>query len=456
MCVLMLMLCQVRAVHHERLAHYYDVIVVSTASHVYEEQSLYRHLASLTGGGMSTTIHIDNHRASNSITGDYDGDTMEVFWDPDIVQSFRPRDPRVFAVEPSRVKECLEKNTDTVSEFLRQVPPAAEETFKIYSVQRYLLGALQDKSLVGQYSNWWENSSYHNGYDHPDTIFLAYMCVSFLSRCELCVLISIRFCAILDGSKTGVTVIPSVYREHCKNRIWQSRGPSWKENEDECKWKDTSNMLNLTRPNALGPFVMDRMRKIIERVCAEQSARIDIALPADCRAPCDNDLVRPWEEACHRADEVAKLGFVKMKEELEAMRIHVEAMFDEAKQQMDAAKAGSKAQHGKSGASFTDLPIEKRQDTLRALSRKFHAAPASLLCFDAPAARRLKASYAYIYDRARTELRKPNWSRFPWDVATRALCEIKAEALGSSKTVTHDFYHWMSISRSFLRKHSDK
>lgn len=100
---------------------------------------------------------------------------MEVFWDPDIVQAFNEPNPHIYAVEPPTVKACLQKNTATVTEYLSQLPSGASEEYKIYSLQKYLLGALQDKSLVGQYSTWWENSTYAKGYDHPETIFLAYM-----------------------------------------------------------------------------------------------------------------------------------------------------------------------------------------------------------------------------------------------------------------------------------------
>ena len=43
---------------HERLSHYNDVIVVSTASHIYKGESLERHLASLTGGGKQESTNI--------------------------------------------------------------------------------------------------------------------------------------------------------------------------------------------------------------------------------------------------------------------------------------------------------------------------------------------------------------------------------------------------------------
>ena len=73
----------------------------------------------------------------------------------------------------------------------------------------------------------------------------------------------------------------------------------------------------------------------------------------------------------------------------------------------------------------------------------------ALLCFDAPAIRRLRASYAYIYDR---EHSFGGWSRFPWDVAMRTLCQIKVEALGGGKTLTEDFYNKMAIPKSFVKQ----
>ena len=100
---------------------------------------------------------------------------MEVFWDPEMVQEFNVPDPRKFAVEPKAVGESLLKNTESVAEYLAAVPPQSPMDFQINSLQKYLLATLKDKSLVGRYSSWWENSTYHNGYGHDDTVFLAYM-----------------------------------------------------------------------------------------------------------------------------------------------------------------------------------------------------------------------------------------------------------------------------------------
>lgn len=100
---------------------------------------------------------------------------MEVFWDPAMVTAFKEPDPRLYAKEPPEVEKCLEKNTETVAEFLARVASSASEESTIFAFQDYLLGALRCRSDVSTYSVWWEKSAYAKGYAHPDTIFLAYV-----------------------------------------------------------------------------------------------------------------------------------------------------------------------------------------------------------------------------------------------------------------------------------------
>ena len=255
-----------------------------------------------------------------------------------------------------------------------------------------------------------------------------------------------RFCAILDGSKTGVTVKPEVYREHCRNNIWQHRSPAWKEaiEEEERHTADYKNGSNLRRGPTLGKFVMDHLHKVIQTECTKEFKRIEEMLVTDSCAPRDNDLAAPWEDACERARKLSELGYPKMQEELDLIKAHVEAMHDKEKIMRSTNK-------GQKHKTFTDLPIEKRQDVLRAASREFHSKPADLLCFSPHELRRVKASYAYVYDYNKMFNK---WSRFPWNVGMRDLCEIKAEAVGVPKTLSNEFYHWMAIHQSYLRKHT--
>lgn len=102
--------------------------------------------------------------------------------------------------------------------------------------------------------------------------------------------------------------------------------------------------------------------------------------------------------------------------------------------------------------NFTKLPIEARQNQLRSISKQFAAGPSDLLYFDVEGVKRVRASYAYLCD---YELSKGRvrWTRFPWDVAMRDLCEIKAKRNGNSKTLMGSFYHTMDVT-SFIRKRS--
>lgn len=184
------------------------------------------------------------------------------------------------------------------------------------------------------------------------------------------------------------------------------------------------------------------------------------------KAPLDKHLTAPWEEAVARAEQVtAARGDTWMQKELDAIREHVCAVYAQHALRVKGMHA-SRTSHGRSrssssrrkskgGASFTDRPIEQRQDIFRELSKMFEDGPAALpdgsalLCFDKPAIRRLRASYAYILDRDRSW---GGWSRFPWDVAMRTLCEIKVEALGGGKTLREEFYYKMTIPKSFVKQ----
>ena len=244
-----------------------------------------------------------------------------------------------------------------------------------------------------------------------------------------------------------MTVIPAKYQEHCRNKIWQARCPPWKESAEDREREESAAAVRpqVRRPDSLPRFIMDSLRKLVDVACSAQYSNIEERLP-DITARRDDALARPWEEACSRAEALAAQGCNLMKQELEAIKEHVKIMHSKSKEFQSAATA--RDQKGR----FTDLSIEKRQDVLRKLSRAFHSRPAKLLFFDATSARRVKASYAYIYDRENSGVKQ--WSRFPWNVGTRALCEVKAEALGYPKTIAAEFYPWMVISPSYIRKYS--
>ncbi|CCM00780.1 uncharacterized protein FIBRA_02822 [Fibroporia radiculosa] len=413
---------KVQAVYHEKLRNYVDVIVVSTKDHIYGNKLLNRHLASCTGGG------------------DYDGDMMEVFWKRELVSAFVNADPK-FLQEPPGVQFCLSKNTETVAQYLAHTPLNGPKEKIICELQAYLLGSLQDSAMVGIYSTWWENSIYASGYCHPTTIFLAYM-----------------FCAILDGSKTGVRVLPGAYEKH--KRTYAHRPPVWKETEEERERhiRAETNEPNLRRETErLGVFIMDEIFEQAQVECRGHLAHVDEVLNPTV-VLLDADLVAPFEEMEIRAQKLLKLrGDNGMLQELQEIQKHVEKVYSNWRRSRHvdegrSGSGGSGVSGGKSKVGFTGLPIEKRQDRLRELSQQFHGGPSpssELLYFDEVSLRRVRASYAYIFDHRSSPYK---WSRFPWDVSMRTLCEIKANALGPSKTLTEDFYARMSINKAFLRE----
>ncbi|KAH9916727.1 RNA dependent RNA polymerase-domain-containing protein [Epithele typhae] len=416
---------RVRAVLHDKLSHYLDVIVVSVKSAVYEGESLKRHLASLCGGG------------------DYDGDTLEVFWDPVIVQNFKVPDPRKFGVVPPEVHSSLFKNTMSAGDFLDKTASVAPNGDKyIQDLQRHLLASLKARPLTGMYSSWWENSAYMNGYDHPTTIFLAYM-----------------FCAILDGSKTGVTVKHNKHTIYSKELYAISAPPPYKRFDFDPEDRGT-NLRPSERGKGLPEFIMKTLERLTDAECAAMKDRIKLKFARPKLLQPDPHLCAPHADAVRRGAALARIGVPGLRDELARIEEHVRACRLKAEEERGRlvereerrrAEKGNKGPRGRDKKEnlFSSLPIEVRQDFFRAQSRRFHLdGPKELLFFSDLEAGRVMASYAYIHDH---EVSGKYWTRFPWDVAMRDLCEIKAHAVGGPRMVSEAVYPWLTISGVALK-----
>lgn len=251
------------------------------------------------------------------------------------------------------------------------------------------------------------------------------------------------FCAVLDGGKTGVTVKQKRQDQDAeKYRRYCGSGLKWKVPIDSpttsTHGADSSNMALAKRgPGLKGVFVMDKLRESLLVVREDLIALILKRLPEEetrkCSQP-DPDLVAPWADFDQRSKLATERSHPRMSELKDKIKKGVEAKRDEWYEKK-----------GKDG-KFTNLPIETRQDILRNLSRSFRQMVANLSQeyeeYSEVDLFRYAASYAYLHDYERLKETK-RWSRFPWDVATRALCEIKAAAVsrGDPKTVTSDFYY---------------
>ncbi|KAI0075924.1 hypothetical protein K474DRAFT_1663689 [Panus rudis PR-1116 ss-1] len=410
-----------RAVFIPELRDYRDVIVVSTQGHEVNGQLLGRHLASMTGGG------------------DFDGDLMQAFWHPDLVKQFKPSSPS-FADEPSCVQEGLLKHTVPVTAVLEQLADATHED-AIHILQDHLLYTLKNASYVGKYSTMWSNAVYVRGYDSEEAIRLAYM-----------------FCAILDGAKTGVTAKPEKMQADVKK--WLGIELPYKlETEEKSKARPSLNTPQRTvRPAKGKAFVLDVLKKVVEQAKAQCIIEIDKTLGRNTWFPRDLDLVRPWEEATKLAEEAIRKGLGEQKaKELEMIKDHVEEMQEKHAKAFQSSDRGPGPKKKKSrsfeddsakGADFTKMPIEKRQDILRSLSRQFASKPPGpdqkMYFTSREEVARLRASYAYVLDYEKRS--GSSGGRFPFDLAMAELGHIKAKAQGRWKTVSQRFYEVMKIS----------
>jgi len=226
----------------------------------------------------------------------------------------------------------------------------------------------------------------------------------------------------------------------------------WKDKKIDLTY-DQSNLPYLARGEGNfihGPFIMDVLLSAAKKECTRALTEIDTVFSPLNVEP-DPHLLQPWRDAVQRAERGPPEVVKRSKLVLSRIAIHVHVMYGEHRSQM-AAKEGPTRRSNLSGSSkrtsFTNLSIEIRQDILRALSKKFASSPRpeeldSMM--DEAAIARLRASYAYTYD-AQKRSNSSGWGRFPWDVAMRELCAIKARALGPHKTVTAGFYERFKLS----------
>lgn len=240
----------------------------------------------------------------------------------------------------------------------------------------------------------------------------------------------------LDGIKTGMTVSRATVRADTQK--FQKRPPVWKETEEE-KDRNETNEANVRRPPTLGKFIMDELHKHADTKSKHWMVQLD-DLFINNRGPVrlDNELAAPWYDALAMANRwKVQENNDRMLSDLEKIRKHVEAVYVAHRGEMTSPRKPGKPDR----SGFTSMSTVSRQDTMRNLSKRFAASPSPddlLMSKDEIA--RVRASYAYVYDWEQRKERLPGFTRFPWDMAMRELCAIKARATGRWKTTAGDFY----------------
>ncbi|KAJ7213532.1 RNA dependent RNA polymerase-domain-containing protein [Mycena pura] len=392
-----------KAVKHSQLSDVVDVIVCSVKGN--------RRLLDFLGGG------------------DYDGDKAIVIWDSEIVDCF-VNAPDKYSNEPEEIESCFTRDDTTVAKFLAEFVDAPPAT-KAAELQRYLLGSLRDPSVVGKYSSYHDNAVLTKGYDDHQSVKLAY-----------------QFCKILDSAKTGY-LLKNETRIADQKTHGHSNGPAWKAQQKARGNYNSGNMMPFlerkvdpNKPSLSRPFIMDVLNAAARTQKDNWLCEVEqLFLPFEKSGQIlDQELAQPWKTYTNFADQRKQEGDPKPAMDLSTIEAHVKEMYARHKIEIAGRAPDQSPRNGTSAAGFTNLPIEVRQDTLRALSRDFAAKPTpeQLQTIPDPTLiARLRASYAYLYD---YEQNFRGWSRFPWNMALGELCQIKAIALGPHKMVTTTFY----------------
>jgi RNA-dependent RNA polymerase len=218
---------------------------------------------------------------------------------------------------------------------------------------------------------------------------------------------------------------------------WHLR-PAWTMEDKTQAQSNSKNLVPIPRGKSLGPFIMDILGEQLHQVVGAAKRKVEMTLRGLRPPPPDPALLAPHlfqiealrkYESEAAEDQECKIYADMLRRELKALRTHVD----------DVHAKWTRA----TGKTFTDLPIETRQDKLRALSKEFARDPPLevRIGYIALKTRRermdFKASYAYD--------RHPR-QRFPWDVAMTTLCELKAASTpGVSRYVVQYMHDPMRV-----------
>lgn len=243
---------------------------------------------------------------------------------------------------------------------------------------------------------------------------------------------------------------------------FQARPPAWKESKEEAEkfQQSVDNRSNPTRPPTLTKFIMDEIMAQANRESDTLKGEMEDVFKDTGGVKPDPDLIVPWKDVNERIEKGKAAGkdMALLEAALDTIQCHVKMAYGHYKEQKqqavnDNAKAARTKMYNSSKTEFTNIPIAIRQDALRAASKEFAAKPSSdeIFILSQEEIARLRASYAYLHD---SEQGRRGWSRFPWDVAMRELCAIKARAVGQgqTKTVSQDFYSRFTMKPSSSRR----
>jgi hypothetical protein len=240
---------KVKAKTYPELAEYTDVIIFSTKGN--------SPLADLLSGG------------------DYDGDTVRVFWEPRLVEPFKNANPKKHQPSVS-IQDIFHQDTESVDEFIRC---NGEEHHREDRLREKLMKPLFTANRKGIYGNLHLVAAYSKGIDSQAAIDMAF-----------------KFNNSMDGIKTGLSIKREVLLQD--NRLYDRLLPRWHENSRNRSSKEGSNILSAKRTSGLPNSAFDVLSESAR--CLLDLRKSELEVKRNQHYPIDSDLASRWKEAIEK------------------------------------------------------------------------------------------------------------------------------------------------------------
>ncbi|KAG8821045.1 hypothetical protein FRC18_011525 [Serendipita sp. 400] len=349
--------------------------------------------------------------------GDYDGDEAMIIWEPSIVQPFKNA-PLHFREPPAGFKDNFDKVTTPVNLVYQECGQLSEPEYST-KIAQHLLGSVGEGDSFSIYNSFWNMSVCKFGLrgtpeGRNPTTDMAH-----------------KFNFLMDGKKAGIRIKDDVLASDKKewtlydDPLWRQRQKKQDSNESIPFSDGKKKVPYLNGITQILDHLLDAGDKQLNRAINDmneilQSLRWDTP-PSQSFNPAidmDPDLAAPWRAAKERAKQDQEV-----RRDVDAIEQIVKLLY---KKLTDINADAARNPKGLSNYS----------SNIREMCRNFRAYPVasdvpSFVAQCAPETaniylHQVKASCAYVYEMETTRGGKEKG--FPWIVAMRDLCMIKAMA----------------------------
>ncbi|PVF94320.1 hypothetical protein CPB86DRAFT_740750 [Serendipita vermifera] len=359
--------------------------------------------------------------------GGHDGDEATVIWEPAIVRDFKNA-PLSLRLPPDDFDERFRLETYPVR-LVHERTVGLEEPHRSIEIVKYLTGGVGESDTFKIYNTFWNMAVYQDG-------LCGEMDAQGHDRSQASIMAH-TFNKLMDSKKSGYRILPEIVKAE---KLYWSRfdEPEWRQRQMEttAKGKGT-NQIN--RANSKSLKSKATRMSILDQLTDASDTQIDNAMgqlmetldTTDTKSDfhfigngMDRDLSKPWEEAMAWAK-----GDMSREREIQAIR----TMVKNSQKELRAINS-----------QFAKKSITGKQRTqeIRDLCQRFGEEPPieEVPSFGTPVSggetlRLVKASCAYYFDMTDTR-RGGSENGFPWILAMKDLCAIKARALSGDDTFT--------------------